>query len=316
MIGTAGNPGRARRRPACSPTGSGGRSRPTRSAPRCAPPGSSTSSTPSRTGSGSSTTRRTPSSPRAPDRLVHRQHRPAARLLRARHDAHARRPGALPRPGRRQPVRPQRAGTGACPPTATDRLAHQGRRPHPAAGRGHEPVHAGARAPDASRSTAASTSSTSARDRSARATPCDIDPEVLGFPETFPRFPLTDPGWFHAESDNGPGPARPTPAARCAGRRSAPPTCSRWPPGTAATTRAARPSQQDTTDATRAELKGRVGVCDVSRQRPTGERRHFAGRAAGCCRSAKRRSCERSPTSRGLCCARAKPLPGSLTPPG
>src|SRR4051794_23388447 len=37
--------------------------------------------------------------------------------------------------------------------------------------------------------------------------PCDIDPAVLGFPETFKRYPLTDPGWFHAESDNGPGPA-------------------------------------------------------------------------------------------------------------
>jgi sugar phosphate isomerase/epimerase len=37
--------------------------------------------------------------------------------------------------------------------------------------------------------------------------PCDIDPTVLGFPETFKRYPLTDPGWFHAESDNGPGPA-------------------------------------------------------------------------------------------------------------
>jgi len=35
--------------------------------------------------------------------------------------------------------------------------------------------------------------------------PCDIDPAVLGFPETFKRFPLSDPGWFHAESDNGPG---------------------------------------------------------------------------------------------------------------
>jgi len=35
--------------------------------------------------------------------------------------------------------------------------------------------------------------------------PCDIEPAVLGFPETFKRYPLTDPGWFHAESDNGPG---------------------------------------------------------------------------------------------------------------
>jgi hypothetical protein len=37
--------------------------------------------------------------------------------------------------------------------------------------------------------------------------PCDIDPAVLGFPETFRRFPLAAPGWFHTESDNGPGPA-------------------------------------------------------------------------------------------------------------
>ena len=37
--------------------------------------------------------------------------------------------------------------------------------------------------------------------------PCDIDPEVLGFPETFARYRLSDPGWFHAESDAGPGPA-------------------------------------------------------------------------------------------------------------
>jgi sugar phosphate isomerase/epimerase len=37
--------------------------------------------------------------------------------------------------------------------------------------------------------------------------PCDIDPEVLGFPEMFRRYRLSDPGWFHAESDAGPGPA-------------------------------------------------------------------------------------------------------------
>jgi sugar phosphate isomerase/epimerase len=37
--------------------------------------------------------------------------------------------------------------------------------------------------------------------------PCDIDPAVLGFPETFSRYRLSDPGWFHAESDNGPGSA-------------------------------------------------------------------------------------------------------------
>jgi sugar phosphate isomerase/epimerase len=37
--------------------------------------------------------------------------------------------------------------------------------------------------------------------------PADIDPEVLGFPETFRRYRLSDPGWFHNESDAGPGPA-------------------------------------------------------------------------------------------------------------
>jgi sugar phosphate isomerase/epimerase len=37
--------------------------------------------------------------------------------------------------------------------------------------------------------------------------PCDIDPEVIGFPESFRRYPLSDPAWFHNESDSGPGPA-------------------------------------------------------------------------------------------------------------
>jgi len=36
--------------------------------------------------------------------------------------------------------------------------------------------------------------------------PCDIDPAVLGFPEWFQRYRLSAPGWFHAESDSGPGP--------------------------------------------------------------------------------------------------------------
>jgi sugar phosphate isomerase/epimerase len=40
-----------------------------------------------------------------------------------------------------------------------------------------------------------------------RGYPVDIDPEVLGFREWFRRFRLSDPGWFHAESDGGPGPA-------------------------------------------------------------------------------------------------------------
>jgi hypothetical protein len=35
--------------------------------------------------------------------------------------------------------------------------------------------------------------------------PCDIDPAVLGFPETFRRYPLADPAWFHNETDSGPG---------------------------------------------------------------------------------------------------------------
>jgi sugar phosphate isomerase/epimerase len=37
--------------------------------------------------------------------------------------------------------------------------------------------------------------------------PCDIDPAVIGFAETFRRYPLSDPAWFHNESDSGPGPA-------------------------------------------------------------------------------------------------------------
>jgi sugar phosphate isomerase/epimerase len=37
--------------------------------------------------------------------------------------------------------------------------------------------------------------------------PADIDPAVLGFPEMFSRYRLSAPGWFHAESDSGPGPA-------------------------------------------------------------------------------------------------------------
>jgi hypothetical protein len=37
--------------------------------------------------------------------------------------------------------------------------------------------------------------------------PADVDPAVLGFPETFARFRLSSPGWFHTESDAGPGPA-------------------------------------------------------------------------------------------------------------
>ena len=37
--------------------------------------------------------------------------------------------------------------------------------------------------------------------------PVDPDPEVLGYQEQFDRFELASPGWFHAESDSGPGPA-------------------------------------------------------------------------------------------------------------
>src|SRR5215218_5517563 len=44
--------------------------------------------------------------------------------------------------------------------------------------------------------------------------PCDIDPEVLGFPETFRRYRLSDPGWFHTESDAGPGPSTGTDPGR------------------------------------------------------------------------------------------------------
>ena len=83
---------------------------------------------------------------RAPDRLVHRQHGPQARALRARHDAHARRPRALPRSRRRAPVRRERLVRTPLRPEAADRLARQGRRPHhPAARARDEPVHADAR---------------------------------------------------------------------------------------------------------------------------------------------------------------------------
>ena len=37
--------------------------------------------------------------------------------------------------------------------------------------------------------------------------PVDPDPEVLGYGVQFDRFELASPGWFHAESDSGPGPA-------------------------------------------------------------------------------------------------------------
>jgi sugar phosphate isomerase/epimerase len=40
-----------------------------------------------------------------------------------------------------------------------------------------------------------------------RGYPVDPDPEVLGFQEQFDRYELSSPGWFHAESDSGPGPA-------------------------------------------------------------------------------------------------------------
>jgi sugar phosphate isomerase/epimerase len=40
-----------------------------------------------------------------------------------------------------------------------------------------------------------------------RGYPVDPDPEVIGFPETFERYRLSDPAWFHTESDSGPGPA-------------------------------------------------------------------------------------------------------------
>ena len=41
----------------------------------------------------------------------------------------------------------------------------------------------------------------------ARGYPVDPDPEVIGYSEQFDRFELSSPGWFHAESDSGPGPA-------------------------------------------------------------------------------------------------------------
>jgi sugar phosphate isomerase/epimerase len=39
-----------------------------------------------------------------------------------------------------------------------------------------------------------------------RGYPVDPDPAVIGFPETFDRYRLSPPRWFHNESDSGPGP--------------------------------------------------------------------------------------------------------------
>jgi sugar phosphate isomerase/epimerase len=39
-----------------------------------------------------------------------------------------------------------------------------------------------------------------------RGYPVDPDPQVRGFAETFSSFRLGRPGWFHTESDSGPGP--------------------------------------------------------------------------------------------------------------
>lgn len=46
-----------------------------------------------------------------------------------------------------------------------------------------------------------------------RGYPDDIDPAVLGYAAAFKRYPLSDPGWFHTESDNAPdgGPGQPQP---------------------------------------------------------------------------------------------------------
>ena len=109
--------------------------------------------------------------PRAPHRLVHRQHRPEAGLLRAGHDAHARRARALPGPRRRAALRRQRLvrparrrSTGSSrgtrrTPTGSSRSPRRAPTRSRRRGRGR-----------ASRSTAASTSSTSARARSPAAT--------------------------------------------------------------------------------------------------------------------------------------------------
>jgi len=37
--------------------------------------------------------------------------------------------------------------------------------------------------------------------------PVDPDPQVLGYAKMFDRYELGQPGWFHTESDEGPGPA-------------------------------------------------------------------------------------------------------------
>ena len=44
--------------------------------------------------------------------------------------------------------------------------------------------------------------------------PVDPDPEVIGYPDHLRPLRLSNPGWFHAECDLGPGPAhRPGPIA-------------------------------------------------------------------------------------------------------
>ena len=107
MVGTAGNPanptlGHARRLAGVRRAGQHGRRRvPRRRHQVLLPPRAGL--VPLLRRSGSPRAR-----PRAPDRLVHRQHRPQARVLRAGHDAHARRSRAPPRSGRRAAVRRQR----------------------------------------------------------------------------------------------------------------------------------------------------------------------------------------------------------------
>ena len=149
---------------------------------------------------------------RAPDRLVHRQHGSPARALRARHDAHARRSRALPRSRRRPALRRQRLVRPARRPEAADRLAREGRGPHhPAARAGTNPftqTMARPGFPITSGIPPAPIDVVYVGEGSiAKGYPVDPDPEVIGYSDQFDRFELSSPGWFHAESDSGPGPA-------------------------------------------------------------------------------------------------------------
>ena len=179
----------------------------------------------------------------APDRLLHREHRPALRVLRARHLPHVQRPRALPGPGRRLAV--GRRGLDQVQLEAAGGLAHQGRQPRrAAAGASGQPVHAdldARRLPDQRRRPTSST-----RPRATSATRLPVRRRARLDPAPAPRKPGPDPtrdrlpALLHrdallprarASSTTSSRPtravaARPIRAAPCGTRRSAPSSCS------------------------------------------------------------------------------------------